>query len=247
MNFGSIFAEYFAQFRGQGTSIPVFGDREYTLGIYLGNSAIRKWDRVDGQLWRELIVTAGEQTTTVWATADRTVDGTTATPPNNMRKPPAFVRFSNGNSTFDVTVVPPQEAKDYNDTSSIIWFEGGANTGYTMHIGGNLADQYDGWTIDYVYVKKPTLLTVTPTPASTVVEMSDPGFMIQTMVATRARSARNGFLYKTAIADAKEALLNMKIENDSGVWGNSDRMRDLLTRGQSWGVNAPINDINLNN
>lgn len=245
MDFDEIFAEYFSQFRGQATSIPTFGDREYTLGIHLGNAAIRTWDRVDGQLWRELITTAGEQDTTNWATANRTLDAVTKTAPLNMRKPPAFVRFSNGTGYFDITTIPPQEAKDYTDTSSIVWFSGGANTGFTMHVGSNILSQYNGWTIDYVYVKKPTLLTIATTPAAIVPEMSDPNFMIQHMLSSRARSARNGFLYKTSNADAKTALLNMKIENDSGVWGNSDRMRDLLIKGQGWGVNAPIDDIRL--
>jgi len=243
MEFSEIFAAYFSQFRGQAVAIPSFGDREYSLGIQLGNSAIRTWDRVDGQLWRELIVTAGEQTTGVWATVDRSVTGITAVTPSNMRKPPAFVRIGNANGYSDIGVVPPQEAKDYSDTSSIIWFSGGANTGYTMHLGSNLATQHNGQAIDYVYVKKPTLLTVTPTPAAIEPEMSDPEFMIQKMVELRARPARNGFLYKTASADAKTALLNMKIENDSGVWGNSDRIKGILDNG--WGVNRPIDDIRL--
>lgn len=245
MEYEEIFAGYYSQFRGQATSIPAFGNREYTLGVQLANSAIRTWDRVDGQLWRELIVTAGEQSVPVWATANRTVTGTSMTPPNNMRKPPAFVRFTSGSGSFDVSTVPPQEAKDYGNTSSIIWFEGGANTGYVMHLGGQLATQYAGWTIDYVYVKKPTLLIFTADQNDVVVDMSDPEYIIQKMVELRARPARNGFLYKTASADAKTALLNMKIENDSGVWGNSDRMRDLLANGQGWGVNRPIDDIRL--
>lgn len=245
MDFSEIYAEYFSQFRGQGSSIPSFGDREYTTGIYLGNAAIRKWDRVDGQLWRELITTAGEQVVGTWAAADRLIeDGTTTyTPPNNMRKPPAFVRIGSTNGYSDIPVIPPQDAKDYSDTSSIIWFSGGANTGYTMHVGSNLATQLDGQTVDYVYVKKPTMLTIGTTPAAIIVEMSDPGFMIQEMLAARFRSSRNGFGYKTAIADAKTALLNMKIENDSGVWGNSDRLKGILDNG--WGVNTINSDIRL--
>lgn len=69
--------------------------------------------------------------------------------------------------------------------------------------------------------------------------------MIQQMLSNRARIARNGLLYKTSSADAKSALLNMKIENDSGVWGNSDRQRDLIMNGQGWGVNLPVDDIRL--
>lgn len=245
MEFSEIFAAYYSQFRGQSTAIPSFGDREYTLGIQLGNSAIRTWDRVDGQLWRELIVTAQEQDNNTWDSSDRTVTGVTLTPPSNMRKPPAFVRFSDGNGYSDIETIPPQEVMNYNDLSSYVWFEGGANKGYVMHIGQKLATQLNGYSIDYVYVKKPTLLTVTPSPAAIVPDMSDPEFMIQKMVELRARPARNGFLYKTASADAKVALLNMKIENDSGVWGNADRMRELLATGQGWGTNSPIGDIQL--
>lgn len=245
MQFSEIFEEYFVQFRGQASSIPTYPDREFKTAIGLGNAGIRTWDRVDGQIWRELIVTAGEQSTDVWASNNRTVTGTTLTPPNNMRKPPAFVQFSNGVSSFEITVVPPQEQKDYSDQSSTIWFEGGANTGFVMHISDLIAQQYNGWTINYVYVKKPTLLSTTQDPSTTVVEMSDPNFLIQDMLRRRFRSGRNGFGYKTADADCKTALLNMKIENDSGVWGNSDRMRDLLINGQGWGTNQPINDIRL--
>lgn len=158
-----------------------------------------------------------------------------------MRKPPAFVMIG----TSWIPVTPPQEAKDYSDNSSYIWFEGGANIGYTMHLGGSLASQLSGQSIDYVYIKKPTLLTTATTPAAIVVEMSDPNFMIQQMLSNRARIARNGLLYKTSSADAKSALLNMKIENDSGVWGNSDRQRDLIMKGQGWGVNLPVDDIRL--
>ncbi len=247
MQFSEIFEEYFVQFRGQATSIPSYPDREFKTAILYGNAGIKAWDRVDGQIWRELIVTAQEQSTDVWATNDRIIGSTTVVVPNNMRKPPAFVVFQNGpnGGTFEVGVIPPQEAKDYSDTSSIVWFEGGANTGYTMHIGQNLATQHNGWTVDYVYVKKPTLLTTNADPSAIVVEMSDPTFLVQDMLRRRFRSGRNGFGYKTADADAKAALINMKIEDTSGVWGNSDKMRDLLAHGQGWGTNTPVNDIRL--
>lgn len=245
MQYVEIFTAYFSQFRGQSTSIPTFSDREFKSGIQIGNSAIRTWERVDGQLWRELIVTAQQQDVVTWPLVDRTVTGLTLNPPKNMRKPPAFVVFKNGNGgTYEVPVAPPQEAQNSSPLSGFIWFEGGANGGYKMHLTDMLASQYAGWSINYVYVKKATLLTVATDPSAMVVEMSDPEFMIQKMVELRSRPARNGFLYKTASADAKVALLNMKIENDSGVWGNSDRMRDLI-HDQSWGVNAPINDIRL--
>ena len=43
MKFSEIFAEYFSLFRGQGSAIPTFGDREFTSAIYACRNAIRKW------------------------------------------------------------------------------------------------------------------------------------------------------------------------------------------------------------
>lgn len=242
MDFDDIFAEYYAQFRGQGTTIPVFGEREYTTAIYLANAGIKKWDRVDGELWRELMTTAAEQTTGVWATLSRSlIDGTLTYPaPTNMRKPPAFVRIG----TTDYPVIKPYEAQNYTADSSIIWFSGGANTGYTMHVGSNLATNAAGSTIDYIYIKKPTLFTIATTPAAQIPDMSDPGFLIAWMLRLRFKAARNGMGFKISDADAKEMLMAMRIENSSGTWGNSDNFGDL--KGYSgWGVNKPVNEIKL--
>ena len=52
--------------------------------------------------------------------------------------------------------------------------------------------------------------------------MSDPNFAIQYMLASRFQNTRNGFGYKTAKFEADTALANMKIENNSGVYGNSE-------------------------
>lgn len=247
MNFGEIFAQFYAQYRGQGTNIPAFGTPEYKTAIYIANAAVQVWDRLDGTLWRELIVTAGSQTTDVWPTLNRSiVDGTLSyTAPTNMRKTPSFVRFGDGSTGYsDIPVVPPQEAMSYSDTSSIVWFEGGANKGYTMHIGSSLSTQYAGRTVDYVYYKKPTLFTIATTPAAIVPDMSDPNFLVSEMLRRRFMNSRNGFGFRVADADAKASLINMKIENESGVWGNSDRERDLLAN-QGWGVNSPVGDIKL--
>lgn len=244
MTFAEIFAEYYSQFRGQGGSIPSYGAREYTTAIQLANASIREWDRVDGELWRELIDNATAQDVSVWPADQRTVDGLTMTTPNNMRKTPAKVRFSNGDGHFDVTVIPPQEAQKYSPNSSVVWFEGGANNGYTMHLGGSLSTQYAGWTVDYVYYKKPTLFTIATTPATQTPEMSDPGFLINSMLRKRFMNSRNGMGFKIADSNAKQALINMKIENSSGVWGNSDRLREL-SGAQGWGVNSGFGEMEL--
>ena len=242
--FSEIFAEYYSLFRGRATSIPVFGDREYGVGIELANSAIRKWDRADGQLWRELQVRAQDQTTGVWATLNRTITNGTLgyVTPNNMRKPPGHVYFFNGTQQKSVKVINPEQADGRTELAESVLFTGGANTGYTMVIGQRISEQYDGWQVDYIYTKKPTLMTLASDPSALVPDMSDPNFMIQDMVASRAAQSRNGFLYKTAKADAQTALANMKIENNSGTFGNTQNALDVRS---GWGTRNRNNDIEL--
>lgn len=244
MEFQDIFAEYFSQYRGQAVQIPVFGDREFTVGIYRCNSAIRKWDRTDGMLWRELITTAGEQNTTIFPVVAKTMVGGTLTypAPTNMRKPPATVRFYTSASNYsDVDTIEPEDAKNATDLDGAVWFSGGANTGYTMHVGSRLASQFNAWLVDYVYVKKPTLLTIATDPSDTVIDMSDPNYAIQDMLATAFAASKNGFGYKVAAKEKSIAIINMKIEDSSGTYGKTHGM----TLDSGWGVNKPIGDIKL--
>lgn len=222
MTFEEIFTEYFSLYRGQASKIPVFGEREYTLGIIMGNSAIKKWERADGILWKELFTT--------YTASAAIVDGTvTYAAPTNMRKPPAFVTI-NG---VDIKVIPVQDLDLYSDTQTgIAWFTGSAQGGYSLNIRSLLSTHAAGGDITYTYFKKATLLPTTTTPAAIVPEMSDPTFMIQDMLATRAQQARNGFVFKAAKAESTAALANMKIENDSGTYHNGQNMRDH----GGWGV-----------
>ena len=243
MEFQDIFAEYFSQFRGQAVQIPTFGDREFTVGIYRCNNAIRKWDRVDGMLWRELIARASDQSLTVLPLVAKTIASSTVTyaAPTNMRKPPAEVWVYNAGNYQRLEVVPPHQVSGLNELSSAVTFLGSANTGYTMHISPHRSDNYPGWTIDYLYYRKPTLLSITDDPSTTVIDMSDPNFAIQDMLASAFASARNGFGFKVASKEKSIALINMKIEDTSGVYGNSHGLK--LDTG--WGVNKPIGDIEL--
>lgn len=243
MEYQDVFAEYFTQYRGQATAIPTFGDREFTVAIYRGNSAIRKWDRTDGMLWNELITTAGEQSLTVFPLVAKTIaSGTVNYPaPTNMRKAPAKVRFYTTATNYDdVTVTPPEKTYDGNNDSRV-WFTGGANTGFTMHVGSTLATQKNAYLVDYVYIKKPTLLTITDDPSAIVVDMSDPNYMVQDMLATAFSAQKNGFGYKVAAKEKSIAIINMKIENSSGTLGAPPAFE--LDSG--WGVNTPLNDIRL--
>jgi len=211
--------EYYAQFRGQGDSLPTFGNREFTLGLYLLRSAIKKWERADGQLWRELI-TSLSAAKALDGTIISTLSGQTTIAPSDMRKPPAWVFFTlpNGNVSRYKPVEPQDGAVDN------VWFEGGANTGYVMHVGENIVNNLVGSEFDYRYYKKATLPSVTVDPSATHIEMSDPNFAIQYMLSARFQNARNGFGYKTAKFEADTALANMKIENNSGVYGNSEEV-----------------------
>lgn len=244
MEFSDIFKEYYSMFRGQATSIPTYGDREFTLATHYGNNAIRKWARVDGTLWRELYARATDQNTTVWPGAARTIASGTVSynAPSNMRKPPRKVFFYTGSEYDEVAVIDPEKLAGLSELSSAVSFLGSANTGYTMHITAALADQMDGKGIDYLYFREPTTLSTSNDPSSTVVDMSDPNYMVQEMLTLRYTNERNGFGVQVARAEAKAALINMKIENSSGVPGKSDNLG--LNFGE-WGQNQPVKDIDL--
>lgn len=217
MTIKEIHDEYYAQFRGQGDSLPAFGNREFTLGLHLLRSAIKKWERSDGQLWRELITSLAEAKVLDPAVIS-TVSGAITVAPTNMRKPPAYVFFtkSDGNVVRHKTVEPQD------GTTTNVWFEGGANSGYKMHIGSEILANLTGSAFDYRYYKKAKLPSITANPSAETIEMSDPNFAIQYMLASRFQNTRNGFGYKTAKFEADTALANMKIENNSGVYGNSE-------------------------
>lgn len=213
MNFNQIFEEYFSIFRGQATNIPVSTDREYVLAIQLANNAIRKWERADGVQWPELWTTLQEENPT-------TVDADTATYDiDDMQQPPGYVSFTDSsNNVSKHLVVNPWELKDYGANQIVPYFTGNPNGGYTMHLDGTL-DNYDGYDIDFPYLKKATLIT----NGNSVPDMSDVNFMIQDMLASRFMNTRNSFGYNAAKADASQALINMKLKASSGTYGNSSR------------------------
>lgn len=222
MNFDAIFGEYYALYRGQATSLPVYGDAEYNIAIQLGNNAIRKWDRADAEEWNEL------KTTLQTAIPAQAVAATIAIP--TMRKPPKRI-FLSGGGHFEV--IGTDKVDDYTSLNGLAWFTGSANTGFTLHLGGDLS-QVTGQLVDFPFIRKPVMLPTATSPAATIVDMSDPNFLIQDMLASRAANSRNGFLYKTAKSDAKIALQDMKIENHSGTAGNSINLFDGQSSGQ-WG------------
>ena len=158
------------------------------------------------------------------------VAGEKTVAPSNMRKPPAWVFFTHA----DGRVSRQKPVEPHLGATTNVWFEGGANTGYVMHVGSQLANDLTGTTFDYRYYKSATLPSITTDPSATYIEMSDSNFAVQYMLSARFQNTRNGFGYKTAKFEADTALANMKIENNSGVYGNSEE--ELADGG--WGVPA---------
>lgn len=229
MNFEQIFAEYYTQYRGQATSLPTVGDREWDIAIQLANNAIRKWDRVDGVQWRELWTTAGvEDALTV-------AEGTTEYDFSNMRKPPAFISLGNSTGSTRYRVIEPHAVESFDSLNGLAYFTGSANRGYVLHLDGDLTG-VDGYEIDFPYMKKPTMIT----GPSSKPDMSDPNYMIQDMLASRFANARNGFGYKIAKGEANTALVNMKIENNTGTYGSPEPFNT-----SNWGRSGAANDIRL--
>lgn len=222
ITFKELFEEYFTLYRGQAVSIPSFGDREFTTGVRLCNNAIRKWERVDGQLWNELITTL--QTA---SDGDKQIIGgkTEYDCPADMRKPPGVVNVFTNDQYHKIDVVKPENLDYTNELTSMITFIGSANIGYKMVISDRVSQELNGKNVDYVYNRKATYLSTTVDPSETNIDMSDPNFAIQDMLASRFMNARNGFGYKIAASEASKALMNMKIENESGVQNKADSLK----------------------
>lgn len=220
MTYDEIFAEYYPLYRGQAT-VPAVTDREYLLGIPLANNAIRRWDRADGVLWEELYTTNQVEGSNGGGTLTLVSTAASSTGPTNMRKPGSDIVLTSPTDTTRkkrIPVVAASEVYAKSDAATYAYFVGSANSGtWVLYFNGDMT-QYNGWTLDYVYYKKPTLFTVGGGEEN---EMSDPNFIIQTMLQSRFVNSRNGFAYTDAKANAIDALRNMVIENNSGSPGNS--------------------------
>lgn len=233
MTFDEIFREYYTLYRGQASKIPVFGDREYSTAIILANAAIKKWERADGILWKELFTTLADDG------AQTVVAGTTEyEAPTNMMSPPSWISI--GGSQYEV--VPTQDVSVYTSgTSRVAWFTGDPSNGFILHLPAGSASQSNGLVLDYPYYKRATQLSFSKSPAAIKPEMSDPTFMIQDMLATRAQQARNGFVFKAAKAESTASLANMKIKNDSGSYHQA-----IDVGSGNWGIpRNNFNDIRL--
>lgn len=231
MNYDALFTAYYVQYRTEAT-VPASTDDEYIIGLALANEAINRWANYDNTYWKELF-TSLQSSTQVSPALVKTIQASTVTytAPADMREAGGFVRlYNNSNSTqARIPIIEPQEAQFKTDSSSYAYFLGNPNTGFTLHINPTPTTAMVGLNIDYIYYKKPALLTV----GASFSEMSQPYFIVHRMLASRFRGSRNPFR-NDAKADAEDVLKTMQMDNNSGNWADPWRLAD--NSGTQWGL-----------
>lgn len=226
MEFNDIFTAFYTLFRAD-SDVPVNGDDEYTVGLRLANEAINRWAAYDGTYWKELFDTnqndgTGAQTISTGITQYAV--------PENFKEAGGFVRILNtdGAEAARYPILDPQEVQFKDTSTAYCYFTGNPSNGYLLNLNPAPTAEINGFSIDYVYYKKPTLFEG-PTD---ITEMSDPYFMVHRMLAQQFRASRNPY-YSSALRDAEDALKTMQIDNNSGTWANPWSQTD--NSGTSWG------------
>lgn len=225
MNWDAIFAAYYMQYRLEADT-PTSDDDEYKIAIPLANEAINRWASYDGTYWRELFVQLSDNTSQTVAQ-----DTTSYDCPSDMREPGGFVvlKDSTGNIVRRYAIIEPENIQFHNQAAHFCYFTGNPNSGFTMHLNPTPDTAIIGLTIDYIYYKKPTLIT----RANSKPEMADPYFIVHRMLANRFRGSRNPY-YQSAKNDAEDVLRTMQLANNSGTWANPWQVAD--NSGSQWGL-----------
>lgn len=227
MTYDDIFAAYYALYRAEATT-PASTDDEYIIGKPLANEAINRWASYDNTMWQGLF-----QTLRLSGDGDATIIASTTeyTAPGDMKQGGGFLRIFTSATNVTVARVPiiePQDAQFQGDTASYAYFIGDPNNGFTLVLNPVPTTPWVGKSMDYVYYKKPTLITT----GTDVTEMADPYFIVHRMLANRFRSSRNPY-YSSAKSDAEDALRTMQLTNNSGDWANPWSLPDHS--GTTWG------------
>ena len=228
MTFDQIFEAYYNLYRTEAET-PDSSDDEYTVALRLANEAINRWENYDNTYWKELFVTLGTSTAggeTVLA-ASQTEYGT----PDDMREPGGYVivRDSSGSMVGRYPILEPQDAQFKSDNSKFAYFTGDPNNGFILHLNPAPTSSDAGKTIDYVYYRKATVIE----DGNTVVDMTDPYFIVHRMLSNRFRGSRDPYC-AAAKQDAENALQMMQMNNNSGTWANPWSLAD--NSGASWGL-----------
>lgn len=192
----------------------------------LANEAVNRWAFYDNTYWKELFTTLQVEEDGDLQISTGQTDYET---PANFQEAGGFVKVldDNGNTVQTYPIIEPQEAQFRGDNSTYCYFTGSPGA-YVLNLNPAPTSNFDGYDIDYVYYKQPTLFTT----GTDVTEMADPYFIVHRMLYNQFRAARNPYL-STAKSDAENALRQMQLTNNSGTWANPISMGD--TSGSNWG------------
>lgn len=219
MDLDSLFSAYYSLYRTEADT-PASSDDEYIVFKALSKEAINRWANYDNTFWKEL-----------YQTLQRSEDGENKlvsgqneyTTPEDMRVAGGFLRIYDDNGTTQrrIKIIEPQDTQFQTDTTPYCYFVGNPNSGFTLNINGDIPAEQAGLNMDYVYYKKPVVLTAgNDTP-----DMSQPYFIIHRSLANRFRGSRNPY-YQSAKNDAEDILRTMQIENNSGNWADPWKLAD---------------------
>jgi hypothetical protein len=222
MDQDELFKAYYYQYRVESDT-PNKEDDEYVIFTGLANEAINRWANYDNTFWKEL-----------WNTLQISGDGdsklgtgnTEYATPDDMRIAGGKIRVydDTGTTLQRINIIEPQDVQFQSDLASYAYFIGDPNNGFTLNINPEPVDSQDGLNLNYIYYKKPTLLTK-PTSIS---EMTQPYFIVHRSLANRFRGSRNPY-YQSAKSDAEDVLQTMKMENNSGNWNDPWELADNST------------------
>lgn len=226
MNYNDIFEAYYNLYRAEATT-PASTDDEYTIGMRLANEAVNRWAQYDATYWRELFATligADDGTKTL------TTGTTTYDCPSDMQEAGGLVKVidGNGNVVKNLPIYEVQDVQFQNEMADFCYFTGNPSTGYTLNFNLAPDSSVNGYELNYIYYKKPTLFTT----GTDTTECPDSYYIVHRMLAMRFRVSRNPY-YTTALRDSEDALQIMKMNNDSGTWADPWKVPDRS--GSVWG------------
>lgn len=188
---------------------------EYKIGRKYCNAAITRWEYYDTTKWRELWTKLSDA-----ADGDETTDGTNSYDcPTNFKFPSSWVRV--GGTMYQV-VNPNRLAELEDSTGNYCYFTGSEKTGFDLNFNPNLT-MTTGDTIEYEYYKSATKFTAT----TDTTEMSNPYFIVNSVLAQFIKLDGEDNIQELQQAD--EFLEQMKIENDSGLYGIPDPLLSSIT------------------
>jgi hypothetical protein len=240
MTFSEVFANYYTRYRGD-SDVPGTTDPEWAIAIQLYNTAVRRWEHVDGVKWNELWTntTAFPSGAALTFTAGKYAAGTGYTCPTIMAEPGGYITLTGGgNAQFNVPIVSPEDVQVQNPQGPFAYFTGNRHTGYTLFINVGGADSaYNSYTISYPYYAKANYLLTTEDGTS-IIQCPDPEFLIDTMVAQRFLESRNFPAYQVFDRDATQALANLEVRNSAGTPHNAWQINDT---GAGWGLGSGQN------